>query len=328
MRIMVETSKKIVRIKAHARLHFGFFDLHGGLGRKFGSLGVALENPFLELEMKLADRLSVTGNFDAKSHEHITNFILNLLNELNIQMFCELKIVHNIPNHAGFGSGTQMMLGIVALVNHLYQLNLSETKISILSGRGARSGVGLGTFFQGGAVVDAGRGFETQVPPVIARVDFPDSWRILLIFDDSFQGVHGEHEVSAFKNLCEFPASLAEKLCRSVLMQALPALHEHDLFNFGAAVRALQLSTGEHFAQAQGGLYASRKVANVLNYLENRGVVCFGQSSWGPTGFAVLESEAVSQTMLFELRDKFSSEAGLKFELTKAANRGATVTTN
>ena len=34
-----------VRVVAPARLHLGFLDLHGGLGRKFGSLGVTLEEP-------------------------------------------------------------------------------------------------------------------------------------------------------------------------------------------------------------------------------------------------------------------------------------------
>ena len=324
---MAQNSSKIISIKAHARLHFGFFDLHGGLGRKFGSLGVALDELATEMEISLADELSIVGDIDVKSRENIIKSIQLLEKELNLQISCELNVCQQIPSHAGFGSGTQMALCLVALINQLYDLNLSQTQVSLLSGRGARSGIGLGTFFQGGVIVDAGRGDANQIPPVIARVNFPEEWRILLIFDHSKQGVHGEQEVVAFQNLPEFSSSLAEKLCRHVLMQALPALHEHDLTNFGLAVRALQIATGEHFANTQGGLYASQKVAGVLNYMENQGVACFGQSSWGPTGFAVFESEAEAKIFLTQLKDHFNFQADLKFMLTKAANRGATVIT-
>ncbi len=324
---MVQNSSKIISIKTHARLHFGFFDLHGGLGRRFGSLGVALERPATEMEMSVADDFTIVGDIDVKGRENIINSIQLLQKELNLEVLCKLNVRQQIPSHAGFGSGTQMALCLVALINQLYDLNLSQTQISLLSGRGARSGIGLGTFFLGGVIVDAGRGDTNQIPPVIARVSFPEEWRILLIFDHSKQGVHGEQEISAFQNSPEFSSSLAEKLCRHVLMQALPALHEHDLTNFGVAVRALQIATGKHFANTQGGLYASQKVEEVLNYMENQGVTCFGQSSWGPTGFAVFESEAEANSFLTQLNDHFNFQTDLKFMLTKAANIGATVIT-
>ena len=38
-----------VRVEAPARLHFGFLDLHGGLGRRFGSIGLAIDAPSLAL---------------------------------------------------------------------------------------------------------------------------------------------------------------------------------------------------------------------------------------------------------------------------------------
>ena len=38
-----------VSVTTSARLHMGFFDLNGGLGRRFGSIGVALQTPTISL---------------------------------------------------------------------------------------------------------------------------------------------------------------------------------------------------------------------------------------------------------------------------------------
>ena len=104
-------------------------------------------------------------------------------------------------------------------------------------------------------------------------------------------------------------------------MQALPALHEADLSAFGAAINALQTATGDYFAPAQGGRYASQKVAQVLNFLAAQQVACLGQSSWGPTGFAVFVNEAAAQAMLKQL-----PENGCRYVMTKGCNSPTNIT--
>ena len=84
----------------------------------------------------------------------------------------------------------------------------------------------------------------------------------------------------------------------------------------------MQALTGDYFAPAQGGArYTSTPVAKVLSALQQSGVDCFGQSSWGPTGFAVFESKAQAEILLQQLKAKFSQEPSLKFVLTKANNQ-------
>jgi beta-ribofuranosylaminobenzene 5'-phosphate synthase len=197
--------------------------------------------------------------------------------------------------------------------------------VARLTDRGARSGIGLGTFAAGGVIIDGGRGSQTVIPPVIARAEFPEAWRIVLIFDQGKAGVHGEQEIEAFRSLPEFPADAAAMLCRRVLMQALPALAEEDLQTFGAAIRELQERTGDHFAPAQGGRYASPSVTRVLEWLAAQGVGCYGQSSWGPTGFAVVQDENSAQDLMARLEQRFSSEPALSFMLCKGRNEGGMV---
>lgn len=308
-----------VSVVTTARLHMGFFDLNGGLGRSFGSIGVSLDRPLTELSAWCSDGFSAVGP-GAKRAVKVAE---KQAKALKLQGGMHMRLAQAIPEHAGLGSGTQMSLAVGLAMNKLYHLGLVMEDVALLTERGARSGIGLGTFAAGGVVIDGGRGAQTVIPPVIARADFPEAWRILLIFDHAESGVHGAEEIEAFRSLPEFPADAAAILCRHVLMQALPALAEHDLETFGAAIRELQERTGDHFAPAQGGRYASPLVTKVLQWLNDHGVACFGQSSWGPTGFAVFANEPEAKVFQQKLEAQFSHQATLEFMLCKGRNEGA-----
>jgi len=207
-------------------------------------------------------------------------------------------------------------------MNALYQRNLSVNEVAVLTQRGTRSGIGLGTFSTGGLIVDGGRASKSPVPPVIARAEFPEDWPILLIFDKGHSGVYGTQELAAFQNLPHFPEASAALLCRKVLMQALPAIAERDLSAFGQAIQTLQAVTGDYFAPAQGGgRYTSPLVAKVLSQLQVNGVHCLGQSSWGPTGFAIFENQLEAEAQLNQLNATFGHEQTIQFLLTKANNQ-------
>lgn len=310
-----------VTITTNARLHLGFFDLNGALGRKFGSLGIALAQPSTQVLVEKSEETQAIGEDCARAFQ----VIQKIQQALTLPAFhgVKMQIKQAIPTHAGLGSGTQMALAVGMAYSRLYNLNLSPAHIAQITARGARSGIGVGTFLYGGVVVDGGRGPNTLTPPIIARTDFPEDWRIILVMDATHQGVHGEQEITAFNRLQPAPNDKAEKLCRHVLMQALPALAEQDLAGFGAAVRELQMATGAYFAPVQGGCYASEKVAKVLDWFEAQGVACIGQSSWGPTGFAIVDSQENAQSFVNRLNVHFAFEKALSFIVTQAKNSGA-----
>jgi beta-RFAP synthase len=317
-------STQQITITSPARLHLGFFDLNGELGRKFGSLGIALAQPVTQLAMTKNDQLKVDG-LECKRVEYIVKKLTEVVG-CSPKNNVHVRMQQVIPAHAGLGSGTQLALTVGMAYSQLYSLDLTPSQIAQYTARGARSGIGIGTYLHGGVVIDGGRGLDTVVPPMIARADFPEEWRIILILEDCHQGVHGEEEVAAFKNLAPVPAQVSEKICRHVLMQALPALAEHNIVDFGRAVAELQHATGDYFAPAQGGgRYASKNVTQVLTWLENQGVYCLGQSSWGPTGFAIVENETLANELLLRLNQQFANQPLLSFKLTKGCNHGAKV---
>lgn len=318
-----------IKITSTSRLHMGFFDLHGGLGRKFGGIGLSLSAPSQVLTARKSDTLQVTG----KSSSRALAIAQPLLELFNITRAVEIEMTESIPEHAGLGSGTQLGLAIGTAINLLYELNLTTNQIAQLTGRGGRSGIGIAAFDYGGLLIDGGRSAkittsskgDLNVPPLLARYSFPEEWRVLLIIDESQSGIHGEQELLAFKRLPMFPENLAAHLCRYVLMQAMPAMVEQDLKAFGEAIQALQSHVGDYFAPAQGGRYASLKVAEVLKHLEHLGVACFGQSSWGPTGFAVFENDNQAEACLQGLKLTFKNNS-LKWVICRGRNAGAEVT--
>lgn len=328
-----------ISVNTAARLHMGFFDLHGGLGRKFGSIGLALASPSLELTAQFS-AAQVPSDISVDSAEKsavalkAATIARQLIVKLNLSGSVSIQIKQHLPAHAGLGSGTQLALAVGAAISRLYDLNLSSVQIAQLTGRGGRSGIGIAAFDHGGLLIDGGRALiaadafspSPKLPPLLARYDFPADWRILLIIDSSQPGIHGDAERVAFDELPQFSESLAAHLCRHVLMQAMPALVEHDLTSFGHSIRELQAHVGDYFAPAQGGRYASPLVATVLQHLEQAGVACLGQSSWGPTGFAVFSSQAAADRHLQQLKTTFTDPA-LSWMVCTARNHGAQILT-
>jgi beta-ribofuranosylaminobenzene 5'-phosphate synthase len=276
-----------VTVTVPARLHLGFLDLNGGLGRRFGSLGLAISMLRTRVMIRAAARTEITGPDSERAARHLAA----MQRLIGSDGAWRVSIEEAVPPHAGLGSGTQLALAIAAGLRRLHGLPLDPRGDAARLGRGARSGTGTALFVHGGFVVDGGRGPDDTVPPVISALPFPEPWRVLVVLDPSRQGMHGREETAAFAALPTFPADDAAHLCRLVLMQVLPALAEGDLDTFGAAITELQASLGDHYAPVQGGSrFTSPDVAAVLDHLGRAGAVGIGQSSWGPTGFAFAAS--------------------------------------
>jgi beta-ribofuranosylaminobenzene 5'-phosphate synthase len=276
-----------VAVTVPARLHLGFLDLNGGLGRRFGSIGLAINGLKTSITFNAASQLRVTG----PENERVRGYLQVMQRALDIENTCHVRIDEVVPAHAGLGSGTQIALAVAAGVRRFHGLPLDVRGDAIRLERGARSGVGIGLFDHGGLVVDGGRGPLTTAAPVVSRMPFPEQWRILVVLDPHRQGVHGPDEREVFSKLAPSSDGQAAHLCRLVLMKALPALAERDIAGFGSAINEMQVLLGDYFAAIQGGSrFSSPDVAAALAALEDEGAYGIGQSSWGPTGFAFAPS--------------------------------------
>ena len=308
-----------VTVTVPARLHLGFLDLNGGLGRRFGSLGLAISTLRTRVMIRAAARTETTGPDSERAAGHLAA----MLRLIGSDGAWRVSIEEAVPSHAGLGSGTQLALAIAAGLRRLHGLPLDPRGDAARLGRGARSGTGTALFAHGGFVVDGGRGPDDSVPPVISALSFPEPWRVLVVLDPSRQGMHGREEAAAFAALPAFPADDAAHLCRLVLMQVLPALAEGDLDTFGAAITELQASLGDHYAPVQGGSrFTSPDVGAVLDHLGRAGAVGIGQSSWGPTGFAFAASPDEAEWLARGARG-VAAGRGLDIRICAGLNREA-----
>lgn len=312
-----------VSIMAPARLHLGFVDLNGTAGRSFGSLGLGIEDVGVEVTAAAAETVEAEGPGAARA----ADFARRLLTHYQQQQGVRLQIHHAIPEHAGLGSGTQLALAVGMAIARLYNLPADARTVAAILDRGARSGIGIGTFMEGGFIVDAGRGAHTDVPPVISRLHFPDSWRLVLVMDPEHKGISGPPERVAFENLAPMPQATADRISWLVLMQVLPAVAESDCSRFGEAITRIQEHIGDYFAPVQGGRFYSRAVAEVVTGLHSHGAAGIGQSSWGPTGLAIFPSETQAHQALRRLRESGDIPGELDIRICRGRNRPAEIRT-
>jgi len=95
---------------------------------------------------------------------------------------------------------------------------------------------------------------------------------------------------------------------------------------FAAGLGRVQELLGSHFAPAQNGSpWTSAAVGAALNAVRGAagGLAAIGQSSWGPTGFAIVPTAADAQALLDEVAPAL--DPALVVRVVAARNRGATV---
>jgi len=317
------------RIEAPARLHLGFLDPGATLGRKFASLGLVIEGMHTRLSVAAASRNDVVAAGGAGGdavRERLTRYLALLQRETGAAQPLRVTVYEAPPAHAGFGSGTQLALALGRAFARIHRLDLRTRRIAALLGRGERSGVGIAGFDRGGLLLDGGPGAAGVPAPLLARATFPGEWRVLLVLDERIDGLHGAAERCAMDNLPPFPAALAAELCHQVLMRVLPAALEGGFEPFAAGVSAIQRLIGEYFAPAQGGsMYTSAAVARLLEWVRPRYRAGIGQSSWGPTGFAILPSAARAAEAIAAARAAGVVDPALRLVVVAGRNHGARV---
>jgi beta-RFAP synthase len=301
--------------------------MNGGLGRLYGSIGVAIERPDVVLEADLQNVGKVNELVvDGLEQERVTTYARRFLERYSLPGKVHLNLRSSIPAHVGLGSGTQLALAVGAALAQLSGLKLSVTELSLIMERGAHSGIGIATFQQGGFVVDGGHRIvdgHQAVPPVLFRHPVPGDWFFVVAIPKAGPGLSGDDERLAFETLPPAPPSLVEKICRLLVMKLLPALVENDIVWFGQALTYIQQLVGDSFAAVQGGQYANTLSGHIIAYVLEQGAQGAGQSSWGPTVYALVQGERQAQLLEGKVQAFLADHGEGDVFHTRADNRGA-----
>lgn len=318
-----------VRVAAGGRLLFGFLNLALSRARLYGGLGLALDRPMTTVVAERADRVEAP---DAATADYARRSV-DLLGVEGARV----QIEQALPRHAGLGSVTQCALAIHAAIARAHDRDPAVRTTAPLLDRGGRSGVGVATFEAGGFVVDAGhpadaftherppRG-EWTVPPVAVRHPLPDDWRFVLAIPDAAPGRSGDAEEASMRAVVEAAdPAIADRISAVVVDRLLPAAATGDPRSFGAAVAEIGRLNGVWYADEQGGRYRPA-VAPIVERLEECDAVFgAGQSSWGPTVYAITDADHVAAAEGAAMDALADEGPGGRTYVSRPRNAGATV---
>jgi beta-ribofuranosylaminobenzene 5'-phosphate synthase len=317
------------RVETGARLHFGFCNLSLAHERLYGSLGLAVEEPRVVVTAEAADGVRC-DHAEARAFAERSAALLDVPG-------ADVTVERELPRHAGLGSGTQLALAVLTAVARANGVDPDVAARAPSLGRGGRSGVGVATFQSGGFVLDAGHPtgrFTTErpaegdwdVPAPVARHDVPDDWRFVLVTPETERGPSDDREDEQMRAVVESASpDVADRVSGVVLRRVLPAVAEGDYEAFGTGVAEVGRLNGAWYADEQGGVYRP-PVGHLVEALSRSPAVAgAGQSSWGPTTYAVTDAaraEAAADAARDALDD---ADVVGTVRVAAARNRGARV---
>ena len=280
--------KKVLTLNSPARIHIGFLDLEKDSLRKYGSLGLTVTKFFYKIRIESSNKLEIDCKNKLTKSKILK--IIDILKKENDLSNFKISVCDEIPAHNGLGSGTQLALSVGYLIAEFNKLKLDINQLAFLFRRGRRSGIGIECFKKGGFNIDAGKLKGSIKPPLsIFNMKWPKDWKILLILDKNLEGLHGKKEVQEFKELKKIHKNKTNLNCKSLLMNIIPGLIEKNFEEFTKGIRAIQDMMSETF-YGKRTKYASISIEKIFKNLNKKGIKCYGQSSWGPTGFVFVEN--------------------------------------
>jgi beta-RFAP synthase len=306
-------------LQAPTRLHFGLIHVPATTDptpeRLFGGLGLMLEHPRIQVSYSPSiPTQEVTGTLASRG----CLFLRTIQEKLGRPARGHWSF-HGPQEHVGLGVGTALGMSIARLL----QPQGSLQELARLADRGKRSGIGMWGFAHGGFLYDPGKTSASELPLPARRVTFPRHWRILLIRPDTTTRWHGQNERDAFNRTrsAQQAMALSQSMTHLAESAILPAVEQAHFKEFSVAIQEFNRKAGEPFLAEQQGIYSSQEVTAVIDHCLKLGVVGVGQSSWGPTVFAITESEDQAEYLRRQLEERLPLST--HYLITSAAHTGA-----
>jgi len=319
----------MTRVSVGGRLHFGFQNLSLAKDRLYGGVGVAVDRPRLTVDAQPADEATCDD-------EAATPYVERAVAHLGVDG-AAVSVERDLPRHVGLGSGTQLALATLVAVAGSYDRTVDARERAPALDRAGRSGIGVATFERGGFVVDGGHPTELfttappetgewTVPPVVARHELPDDWRFVLAVPDAPAGESGEAEDESMRSVVErADPGIAEEIAGLVTQELLPAAATGDRSAFGHAVARLGRLNGAWYADEQGGVYRPPAGELVERLSDDAAVAGAGQSSWGPTVYALTGADYEASVAETAREALAAADCAGDVLVTRPRDEGATV---
>ena len=226
------------RITTPARLHFGLINQSGMLNRCNGGFGISISNIMWDIEISFLDILTFTGIEICIEHKNSIKVLLDEFHKYIGNQSIELTFNSIIQPHCGLGSKTSLLLSVAQLINHLFELKLSNIELINIVNRGGTSGVGINLFEEGGFIIDNGHYYKENQPFLPSSISkLNPAKKILSLKNDYFKVVFirftegkcfGKNEKLLFFNNCPVNNEDTKEIVCHLFFQIIPAFIEND----------------------------------------------------------------------------------------------------
>lgn len=278
-----------ILVRSPTRLHLGLLSLGHG-DRRFGGVGLMVDRPGMELCLRRADRFVISGPFSDRAAQFAQAWAAHR-NGGELPP-CHLHVESAPPEHHGLGVGTQLAMSVAAGLDALNGFpGRTAGELTESVGRVGRSSVGAHGFVHGGLILELGRREGENLAPLEQQVYPPDHWRVILMTEGEQPGLFGAREQEVLGQLPEVPPEHSAAMVQEARQLMFPAAGAGDFSGFSESVARYGQMAGACFHTWQKGTYADPRLAERADALHRLGIKGVAQSSWGPTLFAIAESD-------------------------------------
>lgn len=290
----------------------GLIDLAGVSARTFCGLGFSISGPPTIWRVEDASITSLSGI------AHLDKSAFRELNEMAEHLGARAKggfsahLECSPSQHVGFGTKTSLLLSLIAGIDRLKEMNLTDNQIKILSARGGTSGVGINLFFTGGVVWDGGHPKQSSLqftpssvrapvepPPMLARWPFPECWSVALIIPD-MTTFSGDLEVDFFQATAPLPDDQVLLTMSSVYHGAVPAFVTADIQLMKTSLEDIH----RRGFKCQELRAQSDKTKAAFCKLQDLPGIAVGMSSLGPLIYCIFHRDTDGQSVLERMSDE------------------------
>jgi beta-ribofuranosylaminobenzene 5'-phosphate synthase len=316
-----------VLVTTGSRLHFGLICGTQHTGWDFGGLGVMLQTPSWQLELR--DLRQADDHMIASTDvaDRIREFLSRIRMHKDIGGL-QISVSSTVPFHSGFGSGTQLALGIAAGVDAVCgtcSWNDSFGLAAVVQ-RAERSAIGTVGFRQGGFLVDHGQPSGSEAIRRVDRHSLPDDWRFVTVRPVDAEGLSGSDERQFFSQQTRMSSELVNHLTDLIECEIVPAVATGEFSRFASSLEQYGDMVGGFYADQQGDIFSHPAIRMLVAQLRKKGIHGAAQSSWGPGIGIPAESPEHSEFIRAAIPESISG-AKLLVQISKPLSTGARIVT-
>lgn len=281
-------------IYTYPRIHFSLIGMNDVGYRINGGFGCSISKPLLDCYFEKSDKLQIIDKREngliEKERQKLLDTIQTVCSKYSFKIKYSCYIQSDvIYSHVGLGATTMIYMSCIEALFILNGIQYNRDMVINNSNRGGTSGVGINTYFDGGASFDIGvsptfntirpssLGQQNQIPLQICKFSMP-SWSVGIIIPSHISRMTECQEELFFRKNTPITIDEVKDILYEIVYGIIPSLKEGEFNVFCKAINNLQATK---WKSSEWDVYGE-ELHNLKETLVKNGATAIGLSSLGP----------------------------------------------